>query len=145
MGIWSWWRRQHLDERDFQEEIRAHLEIDAHERISDGADPRDARYAALRDFGNVALTTENARSVWMPRWVETLRDITRDARYAVRALRKNPVFALTVIGVLSLGIGLNAAVFSMLKSMAIAPIAGVARSSQIAVIYAETDTGRKVR
>ena len=149
MGIWAWITRRRreleLDEADFKEEVRAHLDIAADERVADGDDPRDARYAALREFGNVTLTTEHARSVWMPRWLETLRDIMRDARYGVRALRRNPVFALTVVGVLALGIGLNAAVFTMLKSMAIAPIAGVDHSSQIAVIIAETDTGRNIR
>ena len=50
-----------------------------------------------------------------PWWLELLHDQASDVRYAVRALAKNPVFSLTVVGVLTLGIGLNAAVFTMLK------------------------------
>ena len=52
-----------------------------------------------------------------------------DVRYAVRALGKSPAFSLTVIAVLALGIGLNAAVFTLLKSLALSPLAGVADSA----------------
>ena len=55
-----------------------------------------------------------------------------DVRYAIRALAKNPAFSLTVVGVLTLGIGLNAAVFTMLKSMALSPLAGVDGSARLA-------------
>src|SRR5688500_2223286 len=110
-------RRLDLDEEDFQDEIRAHLAIAADERIADGADRETARYAALRDFGNVTLTTEAARRVWTPWWLEAFYDQVRDVRYAIRALAKNPVFSFTVVGVLTLGIGLNAAVFTILKGI----------------------------
>jgi hypothetical protein len=46
-----------------------------------------------------------------------------DVRYAIRSLAKNPAFSLTVVGVLTLGIGLNAAVFTMLKGISLSPIA----------------------
>jgi len=138
-------RRKRLDEDDFDEEIRAHLAIAAGEKQSDGADPRSARLESLKEFGNVTLTTEAARRVWTPWWIDALHDQVSDVRYAVRALARNPVFALTVIGVLTLGIGLNAAVFTMLKGMAFSPIAGVTRAAQLAVIYSETGTGRDVR
>ena len=55
-----------------------------------------------------------------------------DVRYAIRALAKNPAYSLTLVGVLTLGIGLNAAVFTMLKGMALTPLAGVGGSSQAA-------------
>src|SRR5213076_1768912 len=122
----------------FQEEIRVHLAIAADERIADGADPESARLASRKDFGNVALTTEAARRVWTPWWVDALHDQASDVRYAIRGLAKNPVFSLTVVGVLTLGIGLNAAVFTMLKSIALSPIAGVDRSSQLPVMFRET-------
>ena len=148
MSISAWLkglRRKRLDENDFDDEIRAHLAIAAAEKQSDGADPRRAQLESLKDFGNVALTTEAARRVWTPWWIDALHDQVSDVRYAVRALARNPVFALTVIGVLTLGIGLNAAVFTMLKGMAFSPIAGVTRAAQLAVIYGETGAGRDVR
>ena len=148
MWILSWLTRRRpveLDEDDFKEEIRSHLAIATQEKIADGTDQEDARYAALKEFGNVTLTTEAARSVWTPRWVESLRDVMSDVRYAIRALRKNPAFSLTVVGVLTLGIGLNAAVFTMLKGMALSPLAGVEGSGRLAVLFGETSTGRQVR
>ena len=138
-------RRLDLDEEDFKDEIRAHLAIAEDERIAGGADRQDAHYAALREFGNVTLTTEQARRVWTPSWLESLRDYASDVRYAIRSLAKNPAFSLTVVGVLALGIGLNAAVFTMLKSLALSPIAGVDGASGLAVIFGETSAGRQVR
>ena len=111
--MFSWLKRWRLDEEDFKDEIRAHLAMDERERMADGAHPDDARYAALREFGNVTLTTEAARRGWMPPWIEALHDLGSDVRYAIRSLAKNPAFALTVVGVLTLGIGINAAVFTM--------------------------------
>jgi len=147
MSIVSWlkrWRRGKLDEDDFQDEIRAHLAIAAEERMADGADRRSAQLASLKDFGNVTLTTEAARRVWTPWWVDALHDQASDVRYAIRALVKNPVFSLTVVGVLTLGIGLNAAVFTMLKGIALSPIAGVDRSARLPVMFRETSSGRQL-
>ena len=148
MGLLSWLkgrRPAELDEEDFKEEIRSHLAIAAQEKIDDGADRRDAHYAALKEFGNVTRTTEAARSVWTPRWLEGLRDVTSDVRYAIRALKKKPAFTVTVVAVLTIGIGLNAAVFTMLKGFALTPIAGVADSARLGVVYTETGAGRDVQ
>ena len=149
MGILSWLKRRRreldLDEDDFQAEVRAHLAIAAEEKVSDGVDHQDARYAALREFGNVTQTTEAARRVWTPRWLGGLRDLSSDVRYAIRALARNRGFSLTVIGVLTLGIGLNATVFTMLKGMVLTPLAGVESAAKLKVFYRETNTGRTIR
>ena len=65
-----------------------------------------------------------------------------DVRYAIRTLAKNPAFSLTVVGVLTLGIGLNAAVFAMLKGIAFSPIAGVRGSARLTTVFRETSSGR---
>jgi len=138
-------RRLSLDEQDFQDEISAHLAMAAKERMDEGADERSARLASIKEFGNLTLTAEAARRVWRPHWLEAARDVLDDVRYAVRSLRKNPVFAVTVIGVLTLGIGLNAAVFTLLKSLSLNPLSGVDGSAGMAVISGETGTGRTLR
>ena len=134
MSIFSWLKRHRTDDHDLDEEIRAHLAIAADERMADGADRESADLASRKEFGNVTLTTEAARRVWTPWWVEALHDQASDVRYAIRSLAKHKVFALTIVGVLTLGIGLNAAVFTMLKSIALAPLAGVDRSAQLVSI-----------
>jgi predicted permease len=145
VSLRSWLRRRRLDDEDFQEEVRAHLAIAERERMADGADRETARHGALKEFGNVLLTTEAARSVWTPRWVYALQDLASDVRLAVRSLAKNPGFALTVIFVLALGIGANAAVFTMLKGIALTPLAGVDGSARLKVVFGQTSTGRSLR
>jgi macrolide transport system ATP-binding/permease protein len=134
-----------LDDDDFEAEIDAHLAMARAERIAEGADPEAAHYAALKEFGNVTATTEAARRVWTPWWLEAARDLTSDIRYAVRSLAAHMGFTFTVISVLALGIGLNAAVFTMLKGIALTPLAGVERSAQLYVIHGETSAGRVLR
>ena len=145
MSIWSWLTRRRLDEEDLHDEIQAHLKIAADERIADGTDPQRAQLESLKEFGNVTLTREAAHRVWTPWWLDALHDQVSDVRHAIRSLAKNPVFALTVVAVLTLGIGLNAAVFTMLKSIALSPVAGVTGSANLSVVYGETSTGREVR
>src|SRR5262245_31332081 len=142
MSIVAWLRRQRLDDEDLQDEIRAHLAMAEDERIADGADPRQARRDSLKEFGNVMLTREAAHDAWTPRWIDALRDLFRDVRYASRVLAKSPAFALTVAAVLTVGIGLNASVFTLLKSLALSPIAGVDGSYGLGVVVHETSAGR---
>src|SRR2546423_4741435 len=144
MSILSWLKRRRLDDEDFQDEIRAHLEIAADEKMADGVDRRTAQLGSLKEFGNVTLTTEAARGVWSPWWLDALHDQASDVRYAIRALAKHPAFSLTLVGVLALGIGLNAAVFTMLKAIAFSPLAGVEQSSRLVSMFRETTSGRDV-
>jgi macrolide transport system ATP-binding/permease protein len=138
-----WLKGRRPDEEDFQDEIRSHLEIAADERVAGGADRDSARLSSLKDFGNVTLTTEAARSVWIPRWMDRLGDLMRDVRHAIRVLAKNPGFSLTVFAVLTLGIGLNTTVFTLLKSLALSPLAGIDGSASLAVVLNETKAGRQ--
>jgi predicted permease len=139
----SWLKRRRLDDEDFQEEIKAHLAIATSERVADGADPLSAQLASRKEFGNLALTADAARRVWTPWWIDAIHDWASDVRYAVRVLAKSPVFALTVIGVLTLGIGANAAIFTLLKGLALTPLAGIGDSSQLGIIVNESEQGRK--
>ena len=148
MGIRSWFaarRSANLDEQDFADEIRAHLSIAADAHVAEGADRRSAELAALKEFGNVTLTTDAARRVWASAWLDAAGDLGRDVRYAARALAKTPAFTATVVGVLAVGIGLNTTVFTMLKSVALTPLAGIPRSARLHELFGETDAGRPVR
>jgi predicted permease len=144
MSIVSWLNRRRLADENSQEEIRAHRAIAADERVADGADRQRAGLGSLTDFGNIALTTDVVRRVSSPWWLDAFHDPLNDVRHAIRVLARSPAFALTVVAVLTLGIGLNAAVFTMLKSLALNPVAGVEDSAELRVVLGETSTGRKV-
>jgi predicted permease len=104
---------------DLEEEIRAHLEMEEQENLESGMAPEEAHYAALRRFGNVALAQERSREMWGWNWVETL---WRDIRFGMRQLRRDPGVSGLIVLVLALGIGGNAAVFTLLKAAFFDPL-----------------------
>ena len=142
MPLPGWLTRRRPDDDDLQEEIRTHLAMSAHDHVADGADQETARLASLREFGNVTLTADAARQVWTSRWIDAAAQLLNDVRYSIRALAKSPAFSLIVIAVLAVGIGLNAAVFTLFKSLALKPLAGVEDSGGLGIVLAETKGGR---
>src|SRR5919107_2834878 len=81
-------------EAELDEEIRAHLELETEQNIESGMSPEEARYAALRAFGNVALSKEGSRTVWGLMWIQTL---WQDVRFGARMLVKNPGFTVVAV------------------------------------------------
>jgi predicted permease len=107
---------------DLDEEIRGHLALSVKERIERGEDPEDARLAALKEFGNVPLTRDSIRSVWRPRWRDQAEALARDVRFAWRSLARAKGLTATVVVTLALGIGANAAIFSVVRSALLRPL-----------------------
>ena len=110
------------DVDDLDEEIRGHLALSIKERIERGEDPEAARLAALKEFGNVLRTRESMRSVWRPRWFDAVEALVRDIRFAVRSLLRAKGLTVTVVVTLALGIGANAAIFSVVRSVLLRPL-----------------------
>ncbi len=104
---------------DLSQEINEHLEQKVEELVANGMSREEAVSVARREFGNVTLVEEYGRTVWQ--W-QTLEYILRDARYAVRQLRRNPGFTFTVVLTLSIAVGANTAVFSMVNAMLLRPL-----------------------
>src|SRR6185295_17040953 len=102
--------RARRSDEDFDEEIAAHLEIEADRLVEEGMDRTAALYAAKRAFGNVGRSRERfyEASRWM--WLDHLQ---RDVRYALLQVRSSPLTAAIVILSFALGIGFNTAIFSL--------------------------------
>src|SRR5580765_90182 len=110
------------DESDLNDEIRSHLALDIKERIDRGEDPVDARRAALREFGDVAAVRDEMRRVCYRRWYDQAEALARDIRFAFRSLIRAKALTVTVVVTLALGIGANAAIFSVVRSVLLRPL-----------------------
>src|SRR5262245_59274143 len=110
------------NDKELDDEIRGHLALSIKERIERGEDPESARLAALKEFGNVTLTRESMRGVWRPRWIEMLLALWQDIRVAWRSLGRAKGLAAAVAVTLALGIGANAAIFSVVRQVLLRPL-----------------------
>jgi ABC-type antimicrobial peptide transport system permease subunit len=110
----SWLMRRPGKEAELQEEVQFYLEEEADERQSKGLSGEEARRAARRELGNVALVQEDTRAVWTWTWMEQL---AQDIRYGLRTIAANKTFSAMAILSLALGIGANTAIFSFMDSI----------------------------
>jgi predicted permease len=133
-------------QRDVDAELRFHLEERIEELVAQGVDPRDARARAIDEFGDVDRTRHSLRDI--DRRMARRRDRTeifdalrQDLRYVARSLRRAPALSLTIILTLSLGIGVNTAMFSLLDVIYLRPPAGVAHPEQFRRLWREVAVG----
>jgi putative ABC transport system permease protein len=102
-----------LDDR-LQEELDGHIEMATADYIARGLPPGDARQRAMRDFGGVLHAVERHREA---RGFRALDALAQDVRHAIRSCRKTPVFAAVAVASLTLAIGANTAIFSLLYAL----------------------------
>ena len=107
---------------EVDDELRFHLEERIQANIANGMSPEDARRAALQRFGNVdgvrdecaQMLSEERRADARRDWLDDLR---QDIRFAGRSALRAPLFSLLAVVTLAVGIGANAAVFGVVKSV----------------------------
>ena len=101
-------------DREMDDEIRMHLDLETERNITLGMSPEEARRRALLAFGGVEATREAHRDA---RGVSLMEDLLSDVRYAFRTFRRSPVLAGAAILTLALGIGANTAIFSAVSAV----------------------------
>src|SRR5687768_12224579 len=121
MSLTHWWRARALGqnavrlEREMEEEMRFHMEMEAAYLVARGEAPAVARRRARIAFGGDERFKEDAREGRALRW---LSDFRSDMVFALRSLRRSPAFTTVAVVALGIGIGANATVFALVDSVA---------------------------
>ena len=114
--------RSALD-REMRDEMLLHVQRATERLMARGLSETEARDAARREFGNVAVLQEEARDARGARWIESL---AADVRFALHHFSRTPITAITLVLVLALGIGVNSVIFSVLQAFILRAPSGVA-------------------
>ncbi len=134
-------RKRHRSEKDFAEEIQAHLELEADALEADGLSKREAVRQARVAFGSRTLARERFHLKHRIEWVENLM---RDLRYGLRMMARNPAVTVVAVLTLALGIAASATVFTWMDAVMLQPLSGVAEPGRLVTLETVTSNGEWV-
>ena len=123
---------------DIDREMAFHMAERADDLVAGGMSEDDARREARRRFGNPGMQKERTRDADVMTWLES---VGADVRYAVRALRASPGFALVTIVSLGLGIGANTAIFSLINAVVLKSLPVTHPEELVRVTMGESEGG----
>jgi hypothetical protein len=126
-SIVRWMIHRNRAERDLNDELEAFVDLAAADRLRDGATPAEARRLAVLHLGGVEQAKERVRTDRHGAWLD---EVGRDVRYGFRTLRRSPVFTTVALLTLTLGIGANIAIFTILNSVILRPL-GYSKPEQL--------------
>lgn len=106
-----WWQIKKRN-ADMEREIRSDLDLEEEEQRESGVSKEEARYAALRAFGNPTVIREHTHEAW--RWAP-VEQLWQDLRYGSRQLLRNPGFSVVAVITLALGVSLSTTIFSIVS------------------------------
>ncbi|MEW5928255.1 MAG: FtsX-like permease family protein [Gemmatimonadota bacterium] len=115
-------------DRDLRAEMEAHLEMEIEENVRRGMKPDEARRRATIASGGLVQAAESVRE---QRGLPGVESLAADLRYALRHFRRTPLSTATMLLVLSLGIGTNVVLFTLLNSLATLPAPGIERDESL--------------
>src|SRR5262245_40784143 len=137
VALRSIFRRNRMED-ELNEEMQFHLEREIAARLDAGLAPNEARDAALRAMGAIEKSKEECRD---QRSGNGVGDFLGDLRYAGRALRRSPGFALLAVVIMALGIGANTAVFSVVDAVLLRPLPYPCAGRIVAIFSSNVRTG----
>jgi predicted permease len=133
------WRPDRL-ERDLERELRYHMDRRVEDMVNSGMTEAEARRRAGIEFGGVAQVQEEVRDTWTWQWLDAL---VRDVQYSMRSLATSWGFTLGAGAVLAVTIGATVAIFSVVNTVLLQPLAypDAERLVSVETLFADTGHG----